>query len=198
MPGPSTPNLFPAPTLPAAAPSSPATVPCPAPPDARDPARVTTAAAPGLSLAPAKVVDASLEPVSDPARVRAAADWLRWGRCRGLPSEALLFAALAGTAPRDGDLYGKTLPACRSELYGCLRLTHDLPWTRRGLDPLAAAWPAWGALRRHWDELAAAMAAEIGPTWPDPDRAANGGWWPDCPNTTALLRRVLAQAGVTI
>lgn len=161
-------------------PTSPTAVGTPAP--ASDPG-------PGTAL--------DIGAISDPDQVRAAADWLRWGRCRGLAPEALLLAALAGTASRPGDHCGRSLPACRSELYACLRLTHDLPWTRRGLEPLAAAWPAWRALRSHWDEMAATLAAEVGPSWPEIDRGRTG-WWPDTPRTVELLRRVLAQGGISI
>lgn len=132
--------------------------------------------------------------VSDPDQVRAAADWFRRGVGRGLPAEALLMAALAGTAPDDKALNGRTLPSCRSEIYGCLRLTTELPWARRGLQPLAAAFHGWWALSLAWDDLAATLAAEIGPTWPEVDRGRTG-FWPDTPRTIARLRQALAQAG---
>ena len=133
---------------------------------------------------------------ASPAEAAAAAHWMRWGKGRGLASEALLFAALAGTAPRAGDWHGATPPSCRAEIYRCLRLIADLPWARRGLDPLAAAYPAWAALRQAWDELTAAMIADVGPTWPLVDLSS--GRWPDTTRTEALLRKTLQQAGIQV
>lgn len=164
-------------------------------PSAPPTAAAAPAPAPGSDPGPGPVREHEIPAIADPAQVRAAVDWLRWGRSRSLPSEALLFAAMAGTPPAATALHGNTLPDCRSELYGCLRLTHDLPWTRRGLDVLAEAWPGWRAFRAAWDRLSETMVAEVGPTWPEIDRGVTG-FWPDTPATVELLRRTLAQGGV--
>lgn len=147
---------------------------------------------PHATLPPDRRID--IGAITDPDQVRAAADWLRRGRGRGLSSEALLMAAVAGTAPADDAMSGRTLPSCRFEFYNCLRLTIDLPWTRRGLQPLAAAFREWQALAAAWDDLAATLAAEIGPSWPDVDRRRTG-FWPDTPKTDKRLRQALAQGG---
>lgn len=99
-----------------------------------------------------------MEPTKE--QLFAAVQWLMSGDS-GTSSESILGLAL-GVKPRD---FGHMPPSDPSDLGRCLRMLKALPWVEPLAMPKMRKNPAWKKTAAHWQELAQAMADEVGIDW---------------------------------